>query len=198
MKRWKRGIPQINSSSIADIAFLLLIFFLITSSFDSMTGIYRKMNPAQAEEVLKKKRDIEGRNLLKITIDENNRIAYGEQTLALPELKNMVKTFIDNPNEVGFLPQKEERDLFGIGIYKVSSKHNISLEINRNASYQTYLSVLNVMIEAYNELRNEAARSIFQKSFDRLTLEQQESIREIYPQQISEKEPETEKIGGYR
>ena len=54
MQRRKKKIPQLNSSSTADMAFLLLIFFLITSSFDSMTGIYRKMTPMQAEEILKK------------------------------------------------------------------------------------------------------------------------------------------------
>jgi hypothetical protein len=157
-----------------------------------MTGIYRKMNPVQAEEMFKKKRDIEGRNLLEIIIDENNRIRYNEQTLTLPELKNMVKTFIDNPNNQDFLPQKEEKEIAGIGIYRISSKHNISLEISRKANYQTYLSTLNVMTSAYNELRNEAAFAIFEQSFDRLNPEQKSAIREIYPQHISEKEMEKE------
>jgi biopolymer transport protein ExbD len=188
MRYRKRKIPQINSGSTADIAFLLLIFFLITSSFDSMTGIYRKMNPAQAEEVLKKKRDIEGRNLLEIVIDENNEIRYDEQTLTLLELKNIVKTFIANPNDVNFLSQKEEKEIPGIGIYRISSKHNISLEISREAKYQTYLSVLGAMTGAYNELRREVAFAIFEQSFDRLTPEQKSAIREIYPQHIFEKE----------
>jgi biopolymer transport protein ExbD len=196
MRYRRKKIPQINSSSTADIAFLLLIFFLVTSSFDSMTGIYRKMNPAQAEEALKKKRDIEGRNLLAIVMDENNQIWCSGQTLTLLELKNILKTFIDNPNNQDFLPQKEEKDLPGIGIYRISSKHNISLEISREASYQIYLSVLNTMTSAYNELRNEAALAVFEKSFDRLTTEQQAVIREIYPQRISEKEPEIKTEGG--
>jgi biopolymer transport protein ExbD len=161
-----------------------------------MTGIYRKMSPAQAEEALSKKRDIEGRNLLEITLDKNNQIVYGEQTLTFPELRNMVKTFIANPNNVDFLPQKEEMDISGIGIYQVTSKHNISLKISREANYQAYLSVLNELAGAYNELRNETAQSVFQKSFDRLKPEQKESIREIYPQHISEKELETETKGG--
>jgi AICAR transformylase/IMP cyclohydrolase PurH len=161
-----------------------------------MTGLYRKMNPAQAEEVLKKKRDIEGRNLLQITINENNQVQYNEQVLRLAELKNTVKTFIDNPNNVDFLPEKESVELPGIGMYAVSSKHHISLEISRKARYQTYLAALNEMLAAYNELRNETARSIFQKTFDRLTSEQQTAIRDIYPQHIAEKEIETEKEGG--
>jgi biopolymer transport protein ExbD len=195
MRYRKRKIPQINSSSTADIAFLLLIFFLITSSFDSMTGIYRKLNPAEAENVLKKKRDIEGRNLLSIIIDENNQVRYGEQILSLPELRNLAKTFIANPNNVGFLPEKESKYLPGIGIYPVSSKHNISLEISREARYQTYLSVLNEITAAYNELRHEASHSVFQKPFKQLTQEEQTLIREIYPQHITENEPDTEKKG---
>lgn len=161
-----------------------------------MTGIYRQMNPAQAEETLKKKRDIEGRNLLEIVIDKNNAIRYGEQILTFPELKNIVKTFIDNPNNLDFLSQKEEKELPGIGIHPISSRHNILLEINREAKYQTYLSVLNAMTSAYNELRNEAAHAIWGQSFDRLTPEQKSAIREIYPQRISEKEPEAETEGG--
>ncbi|MDR1437304.1 MAG: biopolymer transporter ExbD [Candidatus Symbiothrix sp.] len=196
MRYRKRKIPQINSSSTADIAFLLLIFFLITSSFDSMTGIYRKMNPAEAENILKKKRDIESRNLLSITIDENNQIRYGEQELTLPELKNMAKTFIANPNNAGFLPEKENREFPGTGTYPVTSKHNISLEISREARYQTYLSALNEITAAYNELRNETAISLFQKNFNQLTPEEQTLIREIFPQHITEKEPDQEKEGG--
>jgi biopolymer transport protein ExbD len=196
MRYRKRKIPQINSSSTADIAFLLLIFFLITSSFDSMTGIYRKMSPAQAEEVLQKKRDIEGRNLLEIVIDKDNGIRYGEQTLTLPDLKSIVKTFIDNPNDVDFLSQKEEKEIAGIGNYRISSKHNILLETSRDARYQTYLSVLNAMTGAYNELRNEAALVLWKQPFDRLTPEQKTAVREIYPQHISEKEPDAGTEGG--
>jgi biopolymer transport protein ExbD len=196
MRYKKRKIPQINSGSTADIAFLLLIFFLITSSFDSMTGIYRKMNPTQTENKLKTKRDIEGRNLLHIIIDENNAIQYNNQTLTLPELKDMAKTFIANPNNDNFLPEKETVELSGIGMYPVSSAHNILLEVSRKALYQSYLAVLNEITAAYNELRNEAAPAVFQQPFNRLTPEQQTTIRDIYPQHIAEKELDMAKEGG--
>jgi biopolymer transport protein ExbD len=195
MRYQKRKTPQINSSSMADIAFLLLIFFLITSSFDSMTGIYRKMPPFQADEVLKKKQNIEKRNLLSIIIDKNNTIMYENQVLTISELKDVCKMFISNPDDLDFLPQKELVELEETGTFPVSRKHNISIEISRKANYQTYIMVLNAIISVYNELRDETAYSIFQQSFSSLTQVRQSAILEIYPQHISEKELEEEEGG---
>jgi biopolymer transport protein ExbD len=196
MRYRKHNIPEINSSSTADIAFLLMIFFLIAGSLNSVTGIYRKMNPAQTEEILKKKRDIEERNLLNLTIDTQNQVVYKGEVIAFLQLKEICKTFIDNPNNVDFLPRKESVDIPGIGVYSTTSNHNIALEISREANYQTYLSVLNKIMTAYSELQNEASHTIFHQSFNQLTLEQREAIRQIYPVHISEKEPDSETKGG--
>jgi biopolymer transport protein ExbD len=195
MRYRKRKIPEINSSSTADIAFLLMIFFLVAGSLTSVNGIYRKMNPAKTAELLKK-RDIEKRNLLRLTIDNRNQVVCEEEIIALPQLKEVCKTFIDNPNQLDFLPRKESIDVPEIGVYPVSSKHTISLEISREANYQTYQSVLNEILIAYNELQNEAAHAVFQKSFTRLTLEQKEAIRQIYPVHIAEKESDSPTKGG--
>jgi len=182
----KRKIPEINSSSSADIAFLLLIFFLVTSSLDSRTGIYRKMHPAAAENALKKRSDIEERNLLVFSIDSNNQIIYNNEEIALNEIKDLSKTFIANPNDLDFLPEKEELEIAEIGFFPVTSKHTLSLKIDRASTYQTYLSVLNELTGAYNELRNELAFTTFGVPFMRLNSEQKEAIRTIYPLRISE------------
>jgi biopolymer transport protein ExbD len=184
----KRKIPQINSSSSADIAFLLLAFFLITSSFDSKTGVYRNLNPAVAEEVLKKRMDIQERNLLLLSIDADNHILYNKEEIPLAEIRGISKTFISNPNNVDFLPEKKPVDIPEIGVYPVTSNHVISLKVDRKSNYQTYLSVLSELMAAYNELRNEAANTFFDSSFDRLTQEQKEAVQALYPQRISEME----------
>jgi biopolymer transport protein ExbD len=196
MRYQKRKIPQLNSSSTADIAFLLLIFFLITGSFDSLTGIYRKMSPEHAEEVLKKKRTIEERNYLSLAVDSDKRILYLDDVISFPELKTISKTFIENPNELDYLPQKESIDIPEIGIYPASSKHVIYLEIDREVSFQTYISVLNEILAAYNDLYNEAAQSIFHNSYEQLSTEKQEAIRKIYPIHIYEKDLSENKEGG--
>ena len=171
----KRKIPEINSTSSADIAFLLLVFFLVTSSFDAKTGIYRKMAPAETENVQAQKFDIQQKNLLVLTIDSDNRLIYNEEEIPVSQIRELSKTFITNSD----IP-----------------KHVISLEVNRDARYQTYLSVISELTAAYNELRNQAAIADFQRSFLHLAPEQKDSIRAVYPMHISETEPHAGKEGG--
>ena len=192
----KRKIPEINSSSTADIAFLLLIFFLITSSFDSKTGIYRRMNVPEAENALKKRMDIQERNLLVFTIDDNSRIMHEDEIVPLEKVRLLSTVFIDNPNDADFLPERTIITIPEVGEVAVTTQHIISLKIDRNADYQTYLSVLNELTAAYNDLRREAARTHFHRSFERLTEEQKEAVRTIYPYRISEIEIQADKGGG--
>ncbi|GHT75849.1 biopolymer transporter ExbD [Bacteroidia bacterium] len=184
----KRKIPQINSSSMADIAFLLLIFFLITSSFDSKTGIYRKMNVPEIENALKKRMDIQDRNLLVFTITADNQILYQDEVVSLEKIRPLSMVFIDNPDNAGFLPEKTVVAVPEAGEVAVTSQHVISLKFDRKADYQTYLSVLSELIAAYNDLRREAAHKLLHRSFERLTGEQKEAMRTIYPYRISETE----------
>ena len=166
MRFRKRKIPQVNSSSSADIAFLILIFFLVTSSMDPKTGFYRRLNPPVPEDAIKEKIDIQERNLLVFTIDSDNRITYNnKETIALSEVKSLSKLFITN---------------------STISEHSISLEVDRKASYQSYISMLNELTLAYNELRNELAISSLHNPFGQLSPEQQEDIRAIYPFRVSE------------
>jgi biopolymer transport protein ExbD len=192
----KHKIPQINSSSSADIAFLLLIFFLIASSLDSRTGIYRKMNPSTSQEVLKKRKDIQERNFIAFTIDKDNRLIYDKEPIPLKDIKELSKAFIANPDNLDFLPEKEPVEVAEIGVFPVTAKHVISLEISRSAKYQVYISILNELTAAYNELRSEIALTFFNQSFERLTQEQQEAIRTIYPLRISEIEIDSATEGG--
>jgi biopolymer transport protein ExbD len=194
----KRKILPINSSSSADIAFLLLTFFLVTSSFDPKTGIYGKMKPLVVQETLKKRIDIQERNLLVFTIDANNRLIYNKEEIFVKNIRNLVKTFVSNPDNVDFLPEKKMTEIPEIGIYPVTFKHIISLEINRKSTYEVYLSVLGEISAAYSELRHEAARDIFHTSFERLTAEQKSAFQMIYPMRVAESlSDSTEKGGGH-
>jgi biopolymer transport protein ExbD len=184
----KRKIPQFNATSSADIAFILLLFFLITGSLDPKSGVYRRLSPAASEAKLKAKTDIENRNWVTFTIDENNQTRINDTLVALPEIRDIAKTFIANPNNLDFLPEKTPTDIYGLGIVPVSGKAVINLEFSRKATYQTYIAVLGELTAAYDDLRNELAFEKFNQTFDDLTEEQKTALREVYPQQISEKE----------
>jgi len=188
MARFKREIPSINSTSSADVAFILLLFFLITGSLDSKSGIYRRLAPAVSETAIKKKNLIEERNILSISIRDDNTIYIKDEPMPLSEIRKTAKVFIDNPDNKDFLPQKTTIDIPGLGSVPASLDAVINLEFSRKSTYQTYISVLSELTAAYDELRNEWALDKFRKPFIDLSEEQQTAIRDVYPLQISEKE----------
>ena len=188
MPRFKRDIPALNSTASADIAFILLLFFLFTGSLDSKSGIYRRLAPAVSETAIRMNYPIEERNILSISIRDDNTVYLKEEALPLREIRKIAKVFIDNPDNKDFLPQKTELDISGLGLYPVSTDAVIALEFSRKSDFQTYISVVSELTAAYDELRNELALDKFRTPFANLPEEQQAAIREVYPLQISEKE----------
>jgi biopolymer transport protein ExbD len=181
-------MPTFNATSSADIAFILLLFFLISGSLSSKTGIYRRLLPDTSEAKLKKKIDIEKRNFVVFSIDENNAIFMENEPVKLYEIRDIAKKFIANPENSDYLPEKKEIEIPELGLVPVTPHAVINFEISRKASYQTYISVLGELTAAYDDLRNELANKRFDKSFERLSEDQQAAIREAYPLRISEKE----------
>jgi biopolymer transport protein ExbD len=192
MPRFKRSIPAFNATSSADIAFILLLFFLLSGSLSSKTGIYRQLLPDTSEARLKKKIDIEKRNLVTFSIDEHNTVFMEDEPVKLYEIRDIAKKFIANPENSDYLPEKQEIEIPELGLVSVTPHAVIHFEISRKASYQTYISVLGELSAAYDDLRNELANKRFDKSFERLTEAQRTAIREAYPLRISEKEPDEE------
>jgi biopolymer transport protein ExbD len=188
MARFKRDTPQINSVASADVAFVLLFFFLLVGSLDSKSGIYRRLAPAAPETAIREKNRIEERNILSLSIREDNTVLLNEEPLPLPEIRKVAKVFIDNPDNKDFLPQKTLMDIPGLGLVPASRDAVIALAFSRKSNFQTYISVLSELTAAYDELRNEWAFEKFRKPFADLSEEQQTAIREVYPLQISEKE----------
>ena len=195
MARFKRDIPQLNSTSSADVAFILLLFFLLTGSLDSKSGIYRRLAPAVPETAIIKNNSIEDRNLLSLSIRDDNTVYLNAEPLPLMQVREIAKIFIDNPEGKDFLPQKNFYDIPDLGNVLASRDAVIHLEFSRKSNYQTYVSVLSELTAAYNELRNEWALEQFRKPFVDLSEEQQTAVREVYPLQISEKEIAEEEVG---
>lgn len=193
MSRFKRDIPQINSTSSADVAFILLLFFLLSGSLDSKSGIYRRLAPAASETAIKKENLIAERNILSLSIHDDNLVYLKQDTTPISGIRKIAKVFIDNPDDKDFLPQKTIVDIPGLGLTPVSRDAVINLEFSRKSNYQTYISVISELTAAYDELRNGLALEKFRNSFVDLSEEQQTAIREVYPLQISEKEIPEEK-----
>ncbi len=182
----KRDIPQVNSSASADIAFLLLVFFLITSSMGTEKGIFKRVLPPEASLPAKQKKEILRRDLMVIFIDSGNRIYLNDHPEEVGRLKSAAKEFINNPQNNDTLPGKEVKEILFFGKILVTAEHVISLKTDRNASYSTYISVQNELIAAYNDLRNEISIRRFRKPYAALQANEQEAVREIYPQRITE------------
>ena len=189
MARKKRKVPAMNATSSADIAFMLLIFFLITTSMDTDKGLARRLPPPVPNDQKKNYVDVNKRNLLVVLINSSNQIHCGDQFVDIKQLKDKVKEFIENPYNDANKPEKTEEDVPFFGKVMTAKKHVISLQNDRGTEYQAYISVQNELAKAYNELRDDVSRKKFGKAFADLDEEQQKAVQQIYPQKISEAEP---------
>lgn len=185
-RRSKRKVPEINSSSTADIAFLLLIFFLMTTSMDTDQGLVRRLPepllPGQKAEPLRLKE----RNVLPVDLTADDEVLCDGRLVSADELRRRVKEFVANPSDSEDLPEKMSVSFPYFGVLSVTKNHVISLCCDRNASYKAYMDVQNALVAAYNELRDELARTKWQKNYAELTPEQKRAVRQVYPQKISE------------
>ncbi len=190
----KREVGEINAGSMADIAFLLLIFFLVTTTMDVDTGIARQLPPIP-EEKADTDAEVKERNIFAVLINAQDRLLVNGRPMEVSELREKAKEFIkSNPNDET-LPEMEEIQINGINKTVLVSAGIISLRNDRGTTYGRYIEVQNELVAAYNELRNEAAFEYFGKrTYDELNEDQQIAVREIYPQRISEAEPKN--IGG--
>jgi biopolymer transport protein ExbD len=183
-----RPIPEINAGSMADIAFLLLIFFLVTTTMSTNSGVQSKLPPLPEDEQ-KTVVDVKERNVLVVLVNKDNNIAIKGHPIELKDIYEKTREFILNPNNSDNLPEKElKKDIPYFGDRMVS-KGIISLQADRNTEYNKYLQVQNELRRAINDLRNEISKQKFGKLFDDLSESQQDAVSLIYPLNISEAEP---------
>jgi biopolymer transport protein ExbD len=184
----KRTVGEINAGSMADIAFLLLIFFLVTTTMDIDTGLARRLPPMLPDDVQQQDQKVNRRNIMVVLINRQDRLSAAGQPMDVRLLREAVKEFITNPTEDPSKPEKEIRDIEEFGPYAVS-KGVISLQNDRGTSYDAYIQVQNELVAAFTELRNDFAMSRFGKVYAHLSENQQEIVRKAIPQNISEAEP---------
>ena len=205
----KRDIPEINAGSMADIAFLLLIFFLVTTTMDTDTGLVGKLPPIL--DIQEPPPPIKQRNIFEVLVNANDQLLVEDEYIQVTELREKAIEFIKSdpsfprvidktnasyPNMPEF--KEEEIPLFG---NMLISKQIISLQNDNGTSYEMYVKVRNELVAAYNVVRNELTNQKFGKSYSELLKQasatgaskelktQLKAIKKTYPQRISEAEP---------
>jgi len=185
----KRKISEINSSSMADISFLLLIFFLVTTSMNVSTGLSRRLPPPLQPNQKPEDIDIKKRNIFIVKVNSLNQLMVQGQEINVRQLKDKAKEFILNTSNDPNLPEKVTVDIDLIGNIEITKDHVISLQNDVDTQYQAYIEVQNELVAAYNELRNEFSKEKFGKMYSDLSEDKQKVVQSVYPQKISEAEP---------
>ncbi len=187
-----KNIPEINASSQADIAFTVLIFFLVVSTMDIDTGIVRVLPPMADPNVKQEDIKVKERNLLLVFVAGSGNIMAGGKVISLDALKDKAKEFILNPLDDKDLPEKKETAIEmpdgSKWTYPVS-EGVISLQNTRDTSYERYIQVQNELTRAFNEVRDEVSMSKFGKKFADLSDAESKVITKAIPMKISEAEP---------
>ncbi|MBO7258714.1 MAG: biopolymer transporter ExbD [Paludibacteraceae bacterium] len=187
----KKKVPEINASSMADISFLLLIFFLVTTSMAVDKGLSRRLpQPLPPDMKLEDtETKIKDRDIFVVKINSMNQLLVEGKEMNVRELRAAAKEFIENPANDENLPVKTQEEIEGLGLVEYTKDHVISVQNDVDTQYQAYLEVQNELVAAYNELRNDYAMTRFGKAYDELDEEIQKAIQKMYPQKISEAEP---------
>jgi biopolymer transport protein ExbD len=203
----RKGAPEVNAGSMADIAFLLLIFFLVTTTIETDAGLDRMLPPIEPPDtdvVIKQK------NIFTVSINKSGQLLVEEELMNLEDLRDAAIAFLDNGGAPAGSPEycnycQGERD--------ASSSDNpqkaiISLKNDRETAYKTYITVQNELVGAYNDLRNRESRRLYNRDFTEMESEylnpetpssvrdelkeKVQRIQELFPQKLSE--AETSKI----
>ena len=201
----KRAAPEVNAGSMADIAFLLLIFFLVTTTIETDSGLNRKLPPMEDQvdpPIIREK------NIFTVVVNKNNQLLVEEKLTDVAELRQLAIDFLDNGGGIG-----EEACDYCQGARDEASSDNpdkaiISLKNDRETSYKVYIAVQNELVAAYNDLRNREFLRLYpsvglnfvdaEKKYDdpRTSAEVAEDlkpkldvVKQMYPQKLSEAEP---------
>lgn len=176
MARKKRGIPEINAGSMADIAFLLLVFFLVTTTMDIPTGIQVQLPPI-VDDIEEQISQNKAKDVLEVLVNAYDQLLVEKEPMDVRDLREKTKQHLTN----------EGRDP---NLASSSLKAIVSLKNDRSTSYEMYLKVYNELQAAYAEVRNEYSMLKFGVEFTKLTdPDQIKEVKEKYPKKLSEAEP---------
>ena len=181
---------------MADIAFLLLIFFLVATTMNTDTGLMRMLPPMPPENQQQEEIKVKERNLFLVLISGSGNIMAGvlgkQEQIQLSQLKDMAKEFITNPMDDENLPEKVDREIDMADGSKWTypvSEGVVSLQTTRDTGYQAYIMVQNELTRAFNDVRDDVAQRKFGAKFSELNEDQRNAVSKAVPLKISEAEP---------
>ena len=188
MAKQKKKVPDLNAGSMADISFLLLIFFLVTTTMDVDSGITRRLPPPVENPEMDVK--VKERNIMNVMINKYDKMLVNGKPGDITTLKEMTKQFITpNPNDEK-APETEVKEIELLGNV-LMSKGVVSLKNDRGTSYLMYISVQNELARAFNEMKDEMSMKYFGQHYADLTDQGKiDAINKAVPVRISEAEPE--------
>ena len=175
LHRNRRTVPQLNTTSTADISFILLVFFLVMTSMDVDKGLQRMLPPID-DDATEKVADVPKSNVLQLEITPSSRLLADGEAVDIGELRPRVLAFL--------------------GVESTARDRMIMLDVARTASYDTYFNVQNEIVAAYRILRDRYARKAYGKAYALCTPEQREAVRSVYPQRVTETTTAGQEGGG--
>jgi len=201
----RRATPEVNAGSMADIAFLLLIFFLVTTTIEKDKGIARQLPP---NEEIEDPPIIRQRNLFIVNVNKNDQLLVEEELMELRDLRQSAIDFLDNGGAAAGTPEycnycKGKRDPESSDN---PDKAVISVQNDRLTSYKMYIAVQNELVAAYNYLRDRESQRLYGFKFtevkkamdegnyqgnEEAAQEKLESIQKLFPLKLSEAEPKS-------
>ncbi len=189
----KRAAPEINAGSMADIAFLLLIFFLVTTTMDVDTGITRILPPPVKNK--NENVDVKERNVMKVLINSHDLMLVNGKPAAISNLTQKVVDFMSlHPNNKSY-PEVQEKFIPGLGKKVLMSKGIVSLKNDRGTSYKMYISVQDAIAKAFNLMKDQESLKYYGLKFDQLVDPKKiKTVNKLVPIRVSEAEPEN--VGG--
>ena len=188
MARKRRSVPEINAGSMADIAFLLLIFFLAVTTLDTDTGLMRQLPAIPDPNIPQDVNKINDRNILEVKVNKDNMLLVEGQLTDFNRLREIAHNFILNPNDSPNMPEKHVVNIPFFGNVAVT-KAVISLQNDIGTKYGVYIAVQNELIAARAKLRDDLSKQQFGMPYDKLDEDRRGAIDDFFEVPISEAEP---------
>lgn len=163
IRRKQRETLGLNTTSTADISFMLLIFFLVTTSMDVDKGLLRQL-PSPEPQKKEQQTVVDKANLMELRLTAGDTLLVNGKPMKVSQLKEETIRFV----------------------HRLGKKHLISIESDRDADYNLYFQMQNQLMEAYSQLRNETAQKKYHRDYALLNNDQKEQVRNICPQRITE------------
>ena len=168
----KHNVPQLNTTSTADISFMLLIFFLVTTSMDTDKGLTRQLPPAE-DKTIQQETEINKNLMLELKISASNQLSINGRTAPMKSVRKEILQLVE----------------------RVGQRHLISVNCDSHASYDVYFHLQNEIVAAYNQWREQTALKRYHTSYSRLSAKERAAIDEVCPQRIAEQYNGTEQKG---